>query len=134
MYFNSPYIYYLETTDFDPSTFRLLPNSNPLSGDEVFTGTTILMIQGNFCGYCTQFKPIFASLASELSPSIDFATIQTDGKEPNEQFNPNFVNQIIRSEMRGVPTIVKLVQGQAVSIYEGPRTHEALRQWILSRS
>jgi thioredoxin-like negative regulator of GroEL len=130
MHFNSPYIYYLETSDFDPTTFKLLPSSNPLTGETVFTGTTILMIQGNFCGYCTQFKPVFSSLASELSPAIDFATIQTDGKEG---FNPDSINRIIRSEMRGVPTIVKLVQGEVVSIYEGPRTAQALKQWILMR-
>lgn len=39
----------------------------------------VVMLQGNFCGYCTQSKPAFQAIAN--NPFFAVATVQTDGGE-----------------------------------------------------
>lgn len=39
----------------------------------------VVMLQGNFCGYCTQAKPVFQAIAK--NPIFAVATVQTDGGE-----------------------------------------------------
>jgi thioredoxin-like negative regulator of GroEL len=128
MYFDSPSIHYLETSDFD-SSYRLQPNTSPTTGRPVFAGMTIVMLQGNFCGYCTQFKPAFTKVAHQI-PGVDFATIQTDSSLPGEQFSPTLLKNILKTEMKGVPMVVKFIQGSPVDVYTGPRTDAGLRVWI----
>lgn len=127
-HFNSPFIHYLEVTDFN-SSGKLLPSVSPVTGSPVFHRATVLMIQGNFCGYCTQVKPAFTSLASKLANVVDFATIQIDG---NEKFSPVFLRTILKSEMQGVPTIALMIEGNTVAIYNGERTEQGLVQWLKS--
>lgn len=40
---------------------------------------TVVMLQGNFCGYCTQAKPGFQTISK--NPIFTVATVQTDGDE-----------------------------------------------------
>lgn len=127
--FNSPYIFYLQPADFD-SEYNLIirediPNriSQPL-----FSGITIIMIQGNFCGYCTKAKPVYQRIAEEVK-AADFTTIKIDG-EDNKYFFQQHLDDIIRGEIRGVPTFVKMYQGKAVDIHKGDISYESLVNWI----
>lgn len=137
MLFNSSNVIYLEQSEFD-SNFRLnssLPNK--YTNQPLFSGLTIVMIQGNYCGYCTQMKPIYQQVADEMSQQgIDFATIQIDGSQPGEQIftSPDFLQQVMQKPLEGVPMIVKFYQGQYVpnSEYTGPREVESLKSWVVS--
>lgn len=132
--FNSPNVYYLENTEFD-SNYNLRSNLiNKYTGAPFFSGITIVMVQGDYCGYCTQFKPHFQQVADELTPQgIDFATIQIDGKLPGEQiFTGDGLTNILKQPLQGVPLVVKFYQGRPVDQFMGEHTYGALKQWVLS--
>ena len=132
-YFDSPNVYYLEDTEFD-SNYTLRTNVvNERTGAPFFSGVTIVLVQGNYCGHCTSFKPVFQQLADELAPQgIDFATIQIDGKEPGEQGFQDSISSIIQGPLEGVPLILKFYQGKPVDKHNGDRSAEAVRQWALA--
>jgi len=119
-------VIYLEESDFD-SNLRV----------PAFQGLTILMVQGNYCGYCTQMKPIFQELAERMTGNgLTFATIQVDSEYPSEHIfrNPNFVNAFLRTNLPGVPYIVKMYNGVVVddSVFKGNRDAKSLHDWIVS--
>ncbi len=132
--FNSPNVYYLENSEFD-SNYRLVSDlTNETTGLPFFSGLTIVMVQGNYCGYCTQMKPYFQALADELSGfGIEFATIQVDGNEPGEQiFKGDALTYILGQPLQGVPTVVKFYQGYPVDVFAGDHSYEGLKHWILN--
>lgn len=130
--FNSDRVFYLE--DFDFQTGRLSSDIiNRETGQKYFDGLTVVLVQGNYCGHCTRFKPIFQQVANKLSGHVDFATIQVDGSLPSEQlFQTNALSQILQQELQGVPLVIKFRQGiRQGSEFQGERTPEALMAWIL---
>lgn len=133
MNFDTPSIYYLERNDFTPQHTLSQGLIHPISGDRIGVGTVILMIQGNFCGFCTKFKPIFQTLANQMSSpgKLDFATLQTDGNEPGEkEFSPQLIQAIIGQPLQGVPTLVKFYQGKVVQVYSGKMDAKSVSRWI----
>lgn len=137
MLFNSPNVLYLENSEFDTSLNLVSPLVNKYSQKPIFSGLTIVMIQGNYCGYCTQMKPLFQQVANELvSSGIDFATIQVDGQQPGEQIfsDPTFFNRLMGHSLQGVPLLVKFINGKYVpnSEFTGNRDIQSLKQWILN--
>lgn len=131
--FDSPNIYYLENSEFDPS-YTLHSTLLNAQGKPLFGGVTIVMVQGNYCGYCTKLKPIFQQLANELtSRGIDFATIRIDGDGLGERlFRTDALTQILGHPLEGVPYICKFYQGRIVDAYQGEQSYAPLKQWILS--
>ena len=130
--FNSPNIFYLEDTEFDSNYTLSSPITNPKTGAPFFSGTVVVMVQGKYCGYCTEFKPKFQQVADELSP-MEFATIQIDGEQPGEQiFKTDALTTILGGPLQGVPYVLKFHQGRPVDAYSGPQEYEALKQWVLS--
>lgn len=131
-YFVNDNVVYLENTEFS-SGGQLVSDKVNKTGQVYFSGLTIVMIQGVFCGYCTQVKGIFQSLADEMTPQgIDFATIQIDGERPGEAIfkDPSLLSSVLGKPMQGVPLFVKFYNGLPVDIYEGPREYASLKQWI----
>jgi thiol-disulfide isomerase/thioredoxin len=131
--FNSPNIYYLEDSDFTPD-YRLQSNVMK-NGRRLFDGKTVLMVQGNYCGYCTQFKPIFQQVADQLHDDMDFATIEIDGKLPSEQlFKGKDLEYIIQGPLEGVPYIVKMYQGMVIpsTAFTGDRNYESFLKYCLN--
>ena len=98
---------YLQNSDFDNAGDII----NPSIPKDI---PVIIMIQGNFCGYCTQAKPAFKEFADRNRGKVFCATIQGDGKEPGEKelgariktIDPNF---------QGYPSYVKYMGGKRVS-------------------
>lgn len=122
---NDPVIY-LEEDDFN--TNLQIP---------ALQGLSILMVQGDYCGYCTQMKPMFQELANNLGrQGINFVTIQVDSQYPSEQIfkSPEFVNGFLQTSLPGVPYMVKLYDGQVLpnSQFEGDRNIKSIHEWILS--
>jgi len=92
-YFDNLPISYLEIDDI--SNGKL--NSNVTNGKK-----TIIMVQGNFCGYCTKAKPAFAEVCNKTKGKITCSTIQTDGN-PDEKKLGDYVKNWDKN-YRGVPT------------------------------
>jgi thiol-disulfide isomerase/thioredoxin len=127
-------VIHLDQNSFD-SRGNLKSNQKNAYGNKLFSGPTVVMLQGNFCHYCTEFKPAFAQVAQELARYGDFATIQIDSNEPNKQLfkNGNTVNKILGFETQGVPIVQRFYQGKPWGgPYNGPRDADNLRDWVLS--
>jgi len=131
-HFSSPNVVYLEDTEFDHQGRLRTTVLNPITYKPYFSDLTVVMIQGVYCGYCTEFKPIFQRLADEFAGQIDFATIQTDGKTPGEQIwnGPDALTMILGKPIQGVPMVVRFYQGVPVDEFTGPRTYEGLRAYL----
>lgn len=86
---------------------------------------TVVMVQGNFCGYCTQAKPAFQQLAS--SPNITCVTIQTDGKEGDREAS-QIISGVFKSP--GVPAFLGFnKEGKFVRAHEGGRDTASLQNF-----
>ena len=129
MHFNTPYVHYLEVHDFDANTGRLLPQRNPITKKQVFQGRTIVMVQGNYCGFCTQFKPLYTAIATKFNSSLDFATIQIDSSE--SPFTQQQLVKVLKRPVAGVPMFVKFDNGYPVDVYSGGRDEAAFTQWVM---
>lgn len=135
MQLHSP-IFYLEQDNFD-TQFKLKPIQNPLlqTPTPLFHAYTIIMIQGNYCGYCTKLKPIFQQIANEVvvqTPDIHFATIQIDEQQTEKTISSTMLKNILQFDIPGVPVVVKFFQGRPMDMYKGSHNKEELHQWILS--
>lgn len=132
--FNSPNVFYLENTDFNQNYIITTDVTNPLSGYPYFSGLTVVMVQGNYCGYCTKLKPTFQQVADELaSQGVDFATIQIDSDQVGEQvFKTDALAKILGQPLEGVPMLVKFYQGKVVDVYSGPHEYATIKQWIMA--
>lgn len=130
MFFNSPFIYYLEKDDVQNGVLTS-DKINSFTNRPFFSKISIVMIQGNFCGFCTQVKPYFEKLAAELHPYFDFMTIQTDG---NDGFDAALFRQVLGQELQGVPMFVKFYQGKVIpnSEFQGERNYNELKQWMIT--
>jgi len=124
-YLNKP-VAYLTNDDFDAEgniVNNQIPKDQPV----------LIMIQGNFCGYCTQAKPAFQKLAEKYVGKIFCATIQGDGKEKGEAELSKRLNSVLPG-FRGFPEYVLYKNGKRVKKHEGGRTMEELESFVLNNS
>ena len=123
MTFNGSSIIFLDDSDFKGNT--LVYHGQPVMG------TWIVFVQGSFCGYCTQAKPAFISLAKKYSDkNVIFATVQIDGSESEKKLGKK-LNDIIRPDaMQGVPAYLKFKDGKYVAMHNGGRDEQSLVKFI----
>lgn len=82
----------------------------------------LVMVQGNFCGWCTKAKPEFQKLQGNGSFAV--VTVQTDGEEGDRRAN-NKMSKVNKSP--GVPSFLGYDKnGKFVRSHEGERTSGAL--------
>lgn len=120
-YLNKP-VAYLQDFDFDQ--FGKLINQKISKNKPV-----IIMIQANFCGYCTQAKPSFQDFANRNSDKVFCATIQGDGTEEGEKelskrlkkIDPNF---------QGFPSYIAYKKGEFIKAHEKGRDYESLVEFM----
>lgn len=114
-------VIYLETKDIAQNRIR---------GHQ---GHGVLLVQGDFCGYCTKLKPHYQHLAQEFFPR-HFFTIQVDSSSHGEQgfSNGELVTQFVHEPVQGIPYLRKVRNGKAVGeAYHGdPTDLSQLRAWI----
>jgi thiol-disulfide isomerase/thioredoxin len=112
---------YLEDNDFNPDN-SLKPYVN--NGKPI-----VLMVQGLFCGYCSQAKPAFQQLAKE----VPVATLQIDGG-PSEKQASNRVSKLDPT-YRGVPVYLGFSSsGKFLKVHKGGRDLQSLKTFALSLS
>ncbi len=115
-YFDDSSVAYLEDDDFD-SDGNLLVDTNGKP--------TCIMLQGSFCGYCTQMKPEYHKFAKDLGDKVFMATIHIDGNESERNLNKRLSTFIPNYE--GVPIVLGYSsEGKYVKTHDGKRTAEAL--------
>lgn len=92
---------------------------------EVTKGKNVLvMIQGDFCGYCTKAKPEFQKLRDISDFTI--ATVQIDGGETDKKANSK-LSKVVSSQ--GVPAYACFnSSGKFVKMHNGGRDAESLKK------
>jgi len=110
-------IAYLTINDFDS-------NGN-IVNSKLKNGKVIIMIQANFCGYCTIAKPAFQELAKQNQSNFICVTIQGDGKEQGEKELNDMIKKIDPT-FRGFPSYVGYKDGKYVKSHSGGRNKENL--------
>lgn len=106
---------YLEDGDITSDGKLKIPSNKPV----------VVMISGDFCGFCRKFKPEFQKAANQTGGKVNMATITIDkekklGKELTS-YIPNF---------KGVPMVVVFKNGKYVKTFDGPRTSAALIEFV----
>lgn len=97
---------YLEVTDFDS-------NGNIVNPEIPRNVPVVVMVQGNFCGYCTQAKPAFQEFAEQNRGKVFAATIQGDGEQSGEQELKKKLNTFY-DDFQGYPHYVLYKGGKRV--------------------
>lgn len=114
-------IYYLQKKDFD-SSGKLINKDIP---NDKFV---VIMIQANFCGFCTMAKPEYKKFA-DTNKNIFCCTIQSDGDVEGEKDLSKMLN-IIDSDFEGFPHYVVYKNGSKVATYKGDRTSKNLTEFV----
>ena len=82
----------------------------------------LLMIQGNFCGWCTVAKPEFQKLAK--NPKFSVLTIQIDDNKSGQKASQK-IQKVFSS--KGVPLFLIFDRnGRFISEHTGERTADSL--------
>ena len=113
---------HLDINDFDLNTNTLMYNKQPVKGK------WICMVQGNFCGFCTQAKPAFLEAKNKCNTAF-FCTIQIDGTNEAQVLGKQ-LSTITNIPMGGVPGFILFKDGKPVKKFEGERTSKALIEFI----
>ena len=121
-YLNKP-VGYLTITDFDQ-------NGNLINPDIPKNKIVVIMIQANFCGYCTQAKPAFQEFGNNNNNVIAL-TIQGDGTEKGEKELSNILKKIDPT-FRGFPSYVAYKNGKYLKTHNGGRNLKDLELFVNS--
>lgn len=83
------------------------------------------------CGHCIQMAPEWEKMKKELSkgytsPGKTVAILDIDA--PSSSRIP------VGRQVVGFPTVMHTLDGTIVETYDGPRTADAMRKWILTSS
>ncbi len=113
---------YLEESDVNPDG-SLKPHVNQGK-------PALLMVQGNFCGYCNQAKPAFQQLARRRARDLSCLTLQIDG-EPSEVAANKYISKVNKSP--GVPAYLGFNRnGKFVAVHTGGRDEKSLEDFAAS--
>ena len=121
MTFNGKNIIFLESDDFINNT--LIYKNKPVKGK------WFVMVQGSFCGYCTQAKPDFCNAAETLQGKAVFATVQIDGNN-QEQKLKEMLPSITNVNLGGVPAYLLFENGKFIAVHTGGRKHDNLIEFL----
>lgn len=84
----------------------------------------LVMVQGNFCGYCTKAKPAFQELANALK-NVVCCTVQTDGGPSDKEANAKLS---VVNKSPGVPAFLGFnSQGKFMASHNGNRDVASLK-------
>ena len=99
-------------------TIKILNESN--FDTETSTGTTLVDFYADWCGPCRMLSPIIESVADSLSGQVNVVKVDVD-KSPNlaRRFN-----------VKGIPTLLVVKDGNVVNRKTGMGTREQLLEFI----
>ena len=121
IYLQKP-VAYLTDSDFD--------NNGNLINKKIPTDIpVIIMVQANFCGYCSHAKPAFQEFAIKNEKKVFCATIQGDGNQPGEKEAMQKIKKIDPS-FRGYPTYLGFKNGKFIKVHNGGRNVDDLDKFL----
>lgn len=88
----------------------------------------VVLVYGDFCGHCKNFKPIFQAVANEKS-DVSFYAIDLGGTRPSQKLLSSKLNKCL-TNYRGVPHIVFYKNCKRVEEYGGNRSKDDFKSWI----
>ena len=99
-------------------TIKILNESN--FDTETSTGTTLVDFYADWCGPCRMLSPLIESVADSLSGQVNVVKVDVD-KSPNlaRRFN-----------VKGIPTLLVVKDGNVVNRKTGMGTREQLLEFI----
>tara|TARA_B100000886_G_scaffold305801_1_gene237780 strand:+ start:318 stop:632 length:315 start_codon:yes stop_codon:yes gene_type:complete len=99
-------------------TIKILNESN--FDTETSIGTTLVDFYADWCGPCRMLSPIIESVADSLSGQINVVKVDVD-KSPNlaRRFN-----------VKGIPTLLVVKDGNVVNRKTGMGTREQLLEFV----
>ena len=126
MSFNGTNVIHLQVDDFIDGI--LTYNKKPVKG------VWIVMVQGDYCGYCTKVKPIFAEMSKRMASNSAqrgpmFATIQIDGGD-DERALSSRLPKIINTHLAGVPAFLKFEDGKFSAMIVGGKNENELIEFM----
>lgn len=110
-------IAYLERSDFADNGDLIAARGKPV----------FVMIQGSYCGACTNAKPTFQQLADE--GAITCMTVQVDGERQSEK-DINVILDNIYPNLTGIPGFILYVDSSTRVPYTGGRSVEEMKQFV----
>lgn len=104
----------------DPRVRELMPVHFDDDGFPIYPGPTIVLFQAPWCPHCSQLKPVWRSLANEISRSSynDVTLAQFDCER--------YRTAAARWGITGYPTIL-IFKGKSKRAYTGSRDYESLK-------
>ena len=123
MYLNYP-IAYLVDKDFND-------NGNLINDKIPKDKPVLIMIQANFCDYCTIAKHDFQKFAEKNKNKVFSATIQGDGTEQGEKELSAKLSTLF-PDFKGFPEYVKYKNEKFISIHKGGRKLKDLEDFIFN--
>ena len=113
-----PPVIYLELKDFTPSG-----NLKHFKDK-----TSVVMVQANYCGHCTNAKPAFQKFA-EKNKNVVCLTIEGDGDDPEVEKMMDLVSKV-KPSFQGFPEYLLYKNGKFVSKDINGRTEASLNEFI----
>lgn len=129
MTFENTKIIYLESSDFKDN--QLIYNKKPVD-----TGMFFIMIQGDYCGYCSKAKPAFIAAANsigtlDLKKGVIFATIHSDSKHETEVALGRTFTKISGINIKGIPAFILYnAATKKFTEYPGQRTTQGFLEFL----
>jgi hypothetical protein len=88
----------------------------------------VMMVQGVFCGYCTQAKPDFHQFVKSTQ-KVTGVTLQSDG-DPSEKKAYELVKNLTGPQMKGVPAYLAFnKEGKFIGVHQGGRDINSLHEF-----
>ena len=110
-------IIYLEGNDISKEG-TLLPHV--MKGKKL----AVVMVQGNFCGYCNKAKPDYEKLRELLPSSVCVLTVQIDGEQSDKEASKNIS---VVNKNPGVPSYLFFDSaGKFLKSHDGGRDAQSL--------
>ena len=91
----------------------------------------VCKIYANWCGHCQSLKPVWAELKNIMSTNKNVSMIEIEESEMKDKMVKlrNICKKDI--DVNGFPTIVKICGKANPEYYQGERSVDALREWII---
>ena len=117
--FNDGSVAFLEDDDIDQQGHLRIGDTEK---------NVMVMIMGDFCGYCTKAAPVYHEFALKHGNDAFMTAVLIDGEETEKKLGQRLRHLI--PNYQGVPMFVLFKDGKYTATHDGPRTVEGLESFL----